>query len=281
MGALSGALGTARADGPVSVFVSGEPGIGKTRLIAEFARAAHAEGVAVLYGRCDEDLALPYQPWLEALGHLSDHVPPHVARRHLDRFGEGLRVLVPGLGLASTADVPHGDVPARPAPADATQQQVLFQAAVGLLDDVGRRRPVLLVLDDLQWADASSLQLLRHVARRAVSPVLTVCLYRSTEVNESHPLSDLIGTLEGAGTATGIALEGLDVAAVAELVAGIVDGASEQGSTEIAERIAAETSGNPFFLTEILRSPEVQRALAGDGFSSTAEHVPAGVQRVV
>ena len=135
---------------------SGEPGIGKTTLLGEFARRVHAEGAAVLFGRSDEQGLLPYQPWVEALERHLEGLPPVERER---RSGDGaLARLLPSLG-------PAGE------PGDAAGERYrAFEAMRTLLEETAGERPVLLVLDDLHWADPDSLLLLRHLARMAQGP---------------------------------------------------------------------------------------------------------------
>ena len=96
--ALERTLAALAAGGPRTAFVTGEPGIGKTRLVAEFAQRAHADGVLVLAGRCDDGLSVPYQPIVEAFEHLVAHAPRELLRRHVDATGDSVARLVPGLG---------------------------------------------------------------------------------------------------------------------------------------------------------------------------------------
>ena len=163
------------------VLIAGEAGIGKTRLADEALRLG-AEGQLVLWGSCsDGDGAPPFWPWTEALRPLIGVVamPPEIV------------ALLPGLA-------PEGAT--RP---DEVADEIRFRAfnlVADLLDDVGRRRPVTVVLDDLHWADPSSLELLRTVARRSGTSHFTIVgTYRDTDVEPEHPLHRLLGELARAG----------------------------------------------------------------------------------
>ena len=101
----SRALSEVVDSGRRAAFVTGEPGIGKTRLVSEFARDAHADGTLVLAGRCDDDLSLPYQPFVEALEHLVAHAPAELLERHIAEYGESIARLVPALS-AHAPDAP-------------------------------------------------------------------------------------------------------------------------------------------------------------------------------
>ena len=114
--------------------VSGEPGIGKTRLVTHTAIERHGDGAVVLYGRCEEDLATPYGPWIEALDHYAEHAPEEVLQAHVERHGGELTRLLPELGRR---------IPDAPAPKETdpeTERYLLFGAALGLLD-AGERGP--------------------------------------------------------------------------------------------------------------------------------------------
>src|SRR5262249_11394099 len=143
------------------VLLSGEPGIGKTTLVSRFATSACSNGAIVLYGRCDEDLRIPYQPWVEALTHLVDHLPDDDLRDHVADRGADRRALVPALARR-----------VQPLPEPSTtdpdvERHLMFGAVVDLLARASAATSVVLVLDDLHWADRTTLQLLRHVASSA------------------------------------------------------------------------------------------------------------------
>ncbi|MBV8993271.1 MAG: adenylate/guanylate cyclase domain-containing protein, partial [Pseudonocardiales bacterium] len=156
------------------VLVAGEPGVGKTRLAAELARRVHDEGAMVLAGRCDEDLGVPYQPFVETLRHFVDHGELLAGR--LGRYGGELARLVPEVG---------GRVPALPPPLRSdpeTERYWLFDAVASWLVAASTDEPVLLVLDDLHWAAKPTLMLFRHVVRARGGRVLVLGTYRDSEL---------------------------------------------------------------------------------------------------
>ena len=130
------------------VMVSGEAGIGKTQLCTRFARAASEEGAIVLYGRCDEDLGVPYQPWVEVLSHLVTHAPRNLVARH---GGVELARLVPAVRHVLP------DLPAPTGSDPETERYLLFGAVAELLTGASQHAPVVIVLDDLHWADKPTL----------------------------------------------------------------------------------------------------------------------------
>lgn len=239
--ALLSAWQGALTGGVRAVLIAGEPGVGKTRLAGEWSQRAYEMGAVVLYGRCDEDLGAPYQPFAEALRAL---VPCMGAERLRGLRGvEALLPLAPGL-----ADVVPDLAP--PAHADPdTERYALFDAAVALLEIASASAPVLLILDDLHWAAKPTLLLLRHLLRFGDhARVQIVGTYRSTDLDRSHPLAAMLADLHRDGTANRLNLGGLDEDDVTTYVA-------EAGydDEELAHALASVTGGNPFFLIEALR----------------------------
>jgi class 3 adenylate cyclase len=224
-----------------AVLIAGEPGVGKTRLAGEWSSLAFDQGAVVLYGRCDEDLGAPYQPFAEAMRALT---PCLGATRLRELRGvEALLPLVPGL----TDVLP--DLATRPRADADTERYALFDAVVALLGIASANAPVVLILDDLHWAAKPTLLLLRHLLRFGEhSRVQIVGTYRSTDLDRSHPLAGMLADLHRDGTAHRIHLSGLDEQDVTTYVA-------EAGydDEELARALASVTGGNPFFLIEALR----------------------------
>jgi class 3 adenylate cyclase len=238
---LLSAWQTALAGGMRAVLIAGEPGVGKTRLAGEWSRQAYEQGAVVLYGRCDEDLGAPYQPFAEALRAL---VPCIGATRLRGLHGvEALLALVPAL----TDVVPDVAAPTRADPD--TERYALFDAVVALLEAASASAPVVLILDDLHWAAKPTLLLLRHLLRFGEHARLQiVATYRSTDLDRSHPLAAMLADLHRDGTVNRLQLSGLDEDDVTAYVA-------EAGydDEELARALASVTGGNPFFLIEALR----------------------------
>jgi class 3 adenylate cyclase len=230
------------------LLVSGEAGLGKTTLVAEVSRAAFDSGACVLFGHCEEDIATPYQLFAEALGHYVTHAPEGHLLDHVRTHGSELARLVPALA-SRIPDLP----PSKATDAD-TERYLLFAAVVGLLATVSQHQPVVLVFDDLQWADKGSLLLLRHVAA-SEQPVRVLVLgtYRDSELSRSHPLLDTLAALHRQNGVSRIGLAGLDDTGVMSLMEAAAGHTLGDAAVGLAHAVYRETDGNPFFVSEVLR----------------------------
>ena len=230
------------------VLVAGEPGIGKTRLSTELARRAHEDGGVVLFGGCDEDVEVAYRPFSQALRHLVRYAPTELLASHVASCDGVLLAVVPELGER---------VPLVPPPStgDAELDRVrLLDGVLDLLRRTAELAPVLLLLDDLHWADGSTLRLLRHLVRADGDlALLIVATYRDTDVDRSHPLSTMLGDLRRHPRVERVALDGLDEAGIADYLAGAAGHDLGPEVEELAQLMRAETDGNPFFIGEVVR----------------------------
>jgi len=232
------------------VFVSGEPGVGKTRLAARTALEAHSDGFTICWGAAAEDLGAPYGPWIQAISHYVEHAPDEVLTAHVERHrGELARLLRRGSLAKRVADVPE------PQQADPeTERYLLFEAVAGLVQAASDHGPVLLVLDDLHWADTQTLSLLKHVAAStADSALLVLAIYRESDLDRGHPLCDALAHLHRLDGVERRTLQGLGVDEVAEVVAAVAGLEMNAVGVELTREVARETDGNPFFVGEILR----------------------------
>ena len=252
------------------VLLAGEPGIGKTRLAAELAAVAHADDALVVFGRCDEEALAPFQPFVEALTPLVAGRPDLVAP-----VGGELARLLPVLGPPSTTGDPELD------------RYRLFGAVQTLLELASEERPVLLVLDDLHWADRPSLQLLLHVLREVGRrAVLVVGTYRDVDLDRRHPLAGALADLRRLPAFSRVLLRGLDLPGVVALLEDRAGHPLDPGASQLAAALHAETEGNPFFLDETLRHlveagglrVEEGRWVAGD---IERVGIPEGVREVI
>jgi class 3 adenylate cyclase/tetratricopeptide (TPR) repeat protein len=261
------------------VLLAGEPGIGKTRLAAQLAAHLHDQGALVLAGRCDEDLGVPYQPFVEALRHYS----LHASELRLGRFGGELTRLVPE--LAETA--PGLPAPLRSDPE--TERYRLFDAVTAWLADASLDTPMLLVLDDVHWAAKPTLLLLRHILRSPEPlPLLVVATYRDSEVGRGHPLSDLLADLRRVPGIERIHLAGLDQQAVQAFVEAAAGHSLSEEEAFFSRTVWSETEGHPFFVAEVLRHMAESGAVAQDDtgrwrIATEGEElgIPEGVRDVV
>ncbi len=242
-----------------TVLISGEAGIGKTRLASHAALATHQEGAAVLWGAASEDLGAAYAPWIEAVGRYVEHAPEAVLRDHIARHGGEIARLARGLSQRVA------DVPAPQESDSETERYLLFGAVAGLLESACDHGPVTLVLDDFQWADKQSLTLLRHVSRTIDrAPLMLLVTYRDSDLDRDHPMTDVLADLRRVEGVERISLTGLgpdEVAAVLTAAAGHDIG---DLGMQLAVEIAQETDGNPFFVGELLQHLTESGALTRD-----------------
>lgn len=228
-------------------FLSGEPGIGKTRLASHLAVEAHGEGATVLFGRCDEDLGLPYGPWVEALRHYVAEAPSEVIAAHSERYGGELARLVPELRGVSGYPAPTETDPE-------TERFLLFAAVAGLLEDAARESPLVLILDDLHWADKPSLMLLRHLVTRGGDlRLLVIGTYRDSDLTRGHPLAGLLADLHREEGVSRLPLTGLAHDDVIAIMAAAAGHDVQADGRQLAQAILRETDGNPFYVGELLR----------------------------
>ncbi len=264
------------------VLISGEPGVGKTRLVTEFVRDADERGATVLWGRCDEELGVAYEPFVEALRSYVAAVSPDLLRAELGPLGGELRRIIPELsalvpGLADPVETEAN-----------TERHRLFEAVSDLLAEMSHNVPVVLVLDDLHWADKTSLLLLRHIVR-APTPMRLLVLgtYRDTDLDRTNPLSDVLADLRRDGVVERLDLQGLDEAEVAEFMAAAAGHELDEPSRALARSIHSETQGNPFFAGEVLRHLAESGAIVQRDGRWTSDRtldevgIPEGIRQVV
>jgi class 3 adenylate cyclase/tetratricopeptide (TPR) repeat protein len=227
------------------VLVGGEPGIGKTRIAAEYATRAYERGAVVLYGRCDEEAIVPYQPFVEALRPCVDAYSPSALHERLRGLERDLARVFPDL----LGRIPELSIP-MPSDPEAERYR-LFEAITTLLTGIAAAQPTVLVLDDLQWADKPTLLLLRHVVRTAPrAALLIVVCYRDVELERGHPLADLLADLRREPSVTKVTLGGLSAVESGHLLRRL---AGRDLAPSVVTALHDETSGNPFFLEELMR----------------------------
>jgi DNA-binding SARP family transcriptional activator len=242
---LDDVLADARAGRGRLVLVSGEAGIGKSRLIEELAGRASDMGVRVLWGRCWEAGGAPaYWPWVQVLRAYARDCDPETLRAQLGRGTEDVAQLLPELREL------FGDVPEPPSSDSDAARFRLFDSTAAFLRRAAATRPLLVVLDDMHAADASSLLFLEFVASElADARVLVLATYRDPELPAGDPTAAaLAGVARRASTRILLAgLQEREVASYIELASDV------EPAPSLVATIASETEGNPLFVGEIVR----------------------------
>ncbi len=253
----------------------GEPGIGKTRTASELCTYARLRGAQVLIGRCYEGEGAPsYWPWVQA-------IRAYVAECDSDALRSEM-----GPGAADIAQMVsevHAKLPGLTAPPAIEPDQArfrLFDSITTFLKNASRRQPLVLLLDDLHWADTASLLMLQFLVRDLTGARLVVLgTYRDVELGRQHPLAQTLAELAREQVGTRVLLRGLGEPEVARYIA------MTAGSTPSDALVAAvfrETEGNPFFLSEVVRLLVADGRLQDTGDTSTwTVAIPQSVREVV
>ena len=224
------------------LLVDGDPGIGKTRLVIDLARAVEADGALVLWGRCDEDPVAPFQPFAEALGRYFQSLSADRISRMPDwQLTELSRLVLRLREYAPMAEEEGGD-PER-------ERFRFFEAVVATLNELASRGPILLVIDNLHAADQPTLLLLRHVLRGVDDAKLGIVgMFIDTEVPADHRLRAMLADFRAVHPVATVHLRGLSSAGVEELVQGWPN-----APADLVPQLCRLTDGNPLFLEELLR----------------------------
>ncbi len=242
------------AGGRSLALIEGEPGTGKTRLAQEVARWVHEQGANVLWGRCTAENLLAYQPVVEALRTGSRPLPPEQAAA-LARARPPIATLLP-------------DVVGVDRPAERVERWDLFEAVVDLFAEATTSTPVLLVVDDVHWADAATIALLDHLVRRdSTARVLVVATARRPADRPTPALDQLVVDLRRDARALVVGLAGIGT----DDVVALLDDRGVRVDRAEADALRARTGGNPFFLEALVEHGAV------DG-PSDARTVPASVR---
>ncbi|MCH2520297.1 MAG: AAA family ATPase, partial [Dehalococcoidia bacterium] len=280
MGELKAALEDTLSGRGRMMTLVGEPGIGKTRTSQELATYAGLRGVKVLWGRCYEEQGVPtYWPWVQAIrSYVRDAEPEKLSTEM-------------GAGAADIAEV-VSDVKTQlpglqPAPQLEPEQARfrLFDSITAFLKSASQSRPLMIILDDLHWADKPSLLLLQFVVRELSNGrILLVGTYRDMELSRQHPLAESLGELTRERAFQRVLLRGLsqeDVGRFIEVAAGV------QPEDALVNAVYTQTEGNPLFVTEVVRLlvqegqlGQAQRT-SGRQTESWTVRIPEGVREVI
>ena len=243
---LRSALQAARAGHSTLVLVSGEPGIGKSRLIERFARVQSREGLVVLSARCDE-ADPPYAPFVLALRGLARDSPDLLHAALADSASPELQRL-----LALDSDGADALLAPRVTLSGAEERSRFFDAVVRLLLRLADEQPVILTLDDLHLASEPTVQLLRYIVRSARhAPLLLIGAYRDTDLDPQHALEAAIVDLYRERLASRVSMRRLTLSDVTELIAGLLDVAANDVDLLLTQSIQSEAEGVPFFAEEL------------------------------
>jgi DNA-binding CsgD family transcriptional regulator len=247
LGRLAAALRRTREGDSATVLVAGEAGVGKTRLISEFADAARAEGSLVLIGGCIDlgEGGVPYAPISEALRSWIRVTPDAQVAQVVGPGRAELARLVPDLGPVHADDPPSGN-----ALSIGSSQGRFFELFLGMLGRLAARDPIVLVIEDLHWSDRSTLDLVTFLVRglRHV-PVMLVLTYRTDEVDRRHPLLPFLAESERSGRVERLVVQPLDRRELGAMLKAI---GGPEIDARLVDTIHARSNGNAFFAEELL-----------------------------
>lgn len=271
--------GVCNGQGSIAMVV-GEAGIGKTRILEEFADLARQRSIKVLEGACYEgEWQAPYGPFSEFIAEFARTADPVELRRALGSGASTLARVAPSL-RQYLSDL------GEPAPLERDEERFrLLDSMSQFLIAVSHDTPLVLILDDMHWADRGTVGMLNHVARvTATNPILLVIVYRGAEVGRTHPISGALAAMRRLRNTETIELRGLDSVEVASMLRMI---ANQDAPETLVSALESETSGNPFFIREVLLHLREEGKIfnAGGDWADVARgvelEIPDGVRDVV
>jgi tetratricopeptide (TPR) repeat protein len=252
--------------------LEGEPGIGKTYLAGEIGREAEAQGATTLWGRSWEGEGAPaFWPWRQALRGLLARRDPHAIRSAMGDGVGDLAELLPEMHHR------FGDLPRSPLLDQSDARFRVIESVVSFLRAAAGTEPIVLILDDLHWADAASLMLLRLVVRSLLDArVLVVGTYRDADLDPAHPFTRTLGKI--ARDSRRLTLRGFSLREVERFLT-LFNGAAP--APELVTAVHSRSDGNPFFVTEIVRLLESEGRLDGGAASGVELGIPVGVHQTI
>jgi DNA-binding CsgD family transcriptional regulator/tetratricopeptide (TPR) repeat protein len=272
---LEAALEEAVEGRPALVFVAGDSGVGKTRLLSEFAARARDRGARVLAGDCIElgEGELPYAPVVAVLRSLARDRDPVL--EEIPQFARSeLAALLPELGDGAPRD---------PRPMEESDQGRLFEALLWLLERVGDATPAVLAIEDLHWADRATRAFLAFLGRNlATERLLVVATYRADELHRRHPVRPLLAELERLSVSRRIELPALTRAELSLQLTSLLGAVPDE---DLVERVFARTEGYPLFVEELVAASADGRGrlptTLRDALMGRVERLPASAQSVL
>jgi len=240
------------------VFVHGEAGIGKTRLLREVGAYAKSRGVKVLHGRCPAlfrmDGVPPYVIWKEVIKDYLETCTPEQLYRVVGYYPAEVAKLV--LELRQKLGTIPESFPISPE----QEQNRLFEAVSQFITNISREAPLLVVLDDLQWTDTSSLLLLHYLARDVQKrPMLLLGAYRSTDLDAGHPLTSVLAELNRERLTQSVSLKRMSLSDTSEMIKQMLE--QDDVPEEFCRIVYEKTRGNPFFAEEVIKSLEEEEVI--------------------
>jgi predicted ATPase len=232
-------------------FLHGEAGIGKTRLARELRAYAHLRGMRVLYGRCPAlfrmDGVPPYVLWSEVVRDYLESCSPEQLYHVVGFYPAEIAKVVPEIRQKLGA-IPQS-FPISPE----MEQNRLFEAFSQFVGNISKEAPLLVVLDDLQWTDSTSLLLLHYLARGAHrSSLLLLGAYRSTDVDSKHPLTAVLTELNRERLLQSVSLKRMSLNDISEMIKQTLE--QDDVPAEFCRLVYEKTRGNPFFAEEVIKS---------------------------
>ena len=252
---------TVQGEGGI-VFLHGEAGIGKTRLARELRAYAYLQGMQVLYGRCPGlfrmDGVPPYVLWREVIRDYLENSDLEQLHRVIGFYPAEVAKVAPELSQKFRA------IPQSFQISPEQEQNRLFEAVSQFITNIARETPLLVVLDDLQWTDSSSLLLLHYLARgMQKTPLLLLGAYRSTDVDAKHPLTPILVELKRECLPQSVSLKRMSLEDTSEIIKQILE--QDDISPEFCEMVHEKTRGNPFFTAEVVESLKEEETIYREG----------------